>query len=152
MARIQTFPDGLSVDSGRTEMQRMLGNAVPSLMAEILAREIRAQFLDAPIAGALSLLPKRNPDVPPSENPVPLPPQYRNLIGQYEPHAGTGRGPAALRRATKQQAMAIWWRYISNVDGWWLARTGAIFGSGVIRTRLKVIFLPLPKSSKVLVL
>jgi site-specific DNA-cytosine methylase len=39
--RLQTFPDGLRVDGGRTEMQRMSGNAVPSLIAEVLAREIR---------------------------------------------------------------------------------------------------------------
>ena len=31
MCRIQTFPDGLKMESGRTEMQRMLGNAVPPL-------------------------------------------------------------------------------------------------------------------------
>ena len=49
MCRIQTFPDGLSIDCGRTEMQRQLGNAVPSLIAEILAREIRTQLLDRPI-------------------------------------------------------------------------------------------------------
>ena len=40
MCRLQTFPDGLSIGCGRTEMQRQLGNAVPSLIAEILAREI----------------------------------------------------------------------------------------------------------------
>src|SRR5580658_3680516 len=44
LCRIQTFPDGLTIDSGRTEMQRMLGNAVPSLIAEVMAREIRQQF------------------------------------------------------------------------------------------------------------
>ena len=37
--RLQTFPDDLKLDCARTEMQRMLGNAVPSLIAEILARE-----------------------------------------------------------------------------------------------------------------
>ena len=31
----QTFPNGLVIDCGRTEMQRMLGNAVPSLIAGV---------------------------------------------------------------------------------------------------------------------
>jgi hypothetical protein len=51
LCRLQTFPDGLSLVCGRTEMQRMLGNAVPSLIAEILAREIRRQLLDTPWRG-----------------------------------------------------------------------------------------------------
>ena len=29
MCRLQTFPDGLTFGCGRTEVQRMLGNAVP---------------------------------------------------------------------------------------------------------------------------
>src|SRR5271165_2871282 len=31
----QTFPNGVVIDCGRTEMQRMLGNAVPSLIADV---------------------------------------------------------------------------------------------------------------------
>ncbi len=49
LCRIQTFPDDLWLGSGRTEMQRMLGTAVLSLIAEVLAREIRRQFFDAPL-------------------------------------------------------------------------------------------------------
>ena len=45
MCRLQTLPERLSFDCGRTHAQRMLGNAVPSLLAEILGREIRRQFL-----------------------------------------------------------------------------------------------------------
>jgi site-specific DNA-cytosine methylase len=59
MCRIQTFPDGLSSECGRTEMERQLGNAVPSLIAEILAREIRRQLLDCPINTSLKLLPSK---------------------------------------------------------------------------------------------
>lgn len=47
LCRLQTFPDGLRFDAGRSEIQRLLGNAVPSLLAEVLASEIRRQFFEA---------------------------------------------------------------------------------------------------------
>ena len=45
MCRLQTFPGDVGFDCGRTDVQKMLGNAVPSLLAEVLAREIRRQLL-----------------------------------------------------------------------------------------------------------
>lgn len=99
LCRIQTFPDNLRIDCGRTEMQRMLGNAVPSLVAEILAREIRRQLLDAPLTSPLRLLPPRREVVPPPEPIAPLPLKYHPLIGSYAPHPGTGRGRVAAQRA-----------------------------------------------------
>lgn len=98
MCRLQTFPDGLSIACGRTEMQRQLGNAVPSLIAEVLAREIRAQLLDAPMAGPLTLLPPLRTPVPPPERLALLPAKYRKLIGVHEAHPGTGKGRMAARR------------------------------------------------------
>jgi DNA (cytosine-5)-methyltransferase 1 len=98
LARIQTFPNNLSIEAGRTEMQRMLGNAVPSLMAEVLAREISEQLLDVPVAGKLKLLPPLRPHMPPPEKLSPLPAQYCSLIGNHEAHKGTGKGPAAIAR------------------------------------------------------
>jgi len=97
LCRLQTFPDGLMIDCGRTEMQRMLGNAVPSLIAEILAREIRTQLLDAPIKGPLHLLPPRRTPVPPAERVLPLPEKYKSLIGDHAAHPGEGRGRRAVK-------------------------------------------------------
>ncbi|MGQ0711890.1 MAG: DNA cytosine methyltransferase [Rhodoferax sp.] len=99
LCRLQTFPDGLIVDCGRTEMQRMLGNAVPSLVAEILAREIRKQLLDAPTRGRLKLLPPRREYVPPPVRLATVPQKYRKYIGVHAPHPGTGKGRQALLRA-----------------------------------------------------
>jgi DNA (cytosine-5)-methyltransferase 1 len=98
LCRIQTFPDGLKLECGRTEMQRMLGNAVPSLMAEVLAREIRRQLLDAPAVGAIRLLPPLRKDLPPPDSVRSLPAQYRSMIGNHAAHPGTGKGREAQRR------------------------------------------------------
>jgi DNA (cytosine-5)-methyltransferase 1 len=104
LCRLQTFPDGLTVDCGRTEMQRMLGNAVPSLVAEVLAREIRSQLLDAPIKSALKLLPPRLENVPPPIKIAPVPRKYHQLIGIHEAHPGTGKGRKALQRVAVAEA------------------------------------------------
>ncbi len=104
LCRIQTFPDGLTVDCGRTEMQRMLGNAVPSLVAEVLAREIRRQLLDAAVTEPLKLLPPRREDVPPPVKLAAVPRKYHQHIGVHEAHPGTGKGRQALQRAALAQA------------------------------------------------
>ena len=48
LCRLQTFPRGLRFDCGRNDAQRMLGNAVPSLVAEIIARENSRTALEQP--------------------------------------------------------------------------------------------------------
>jgi DNA (cytosine-5)-methyltransferase 1 len=106
MCRIQTFPDGLSIGCGRTEMQRQLGNAVPSLIAEILAREIRRQLFRSPLNSRLKLLPPRRENVPPPERLAPLPSKYRAYIGKHAAHPGTGKGRVALRRDAEREPLA----------------------------------------------
>jgi hypothetical protein len=54
----------------------MLGNAVPSLIAKIFAREIRRQFFDDPLETPLRLLPTRREKVPPPEPLAELPSKY----------------------------------------------------------------------------
>lgn len=80
MSRLQTFPEGLNMPFGRTEMQRMVGNAVPSLIAEILAREIRRQLLDSPVEDPLKLLPPYAPSKAVTERLKPVPTKYYDLI------------------------------------------------------------------------
>ena len=106
LGRLQTFPDGLSIEAGRTEMQRMLGNAVPSLIAEVLAREIRKQLLDAPLSGPLQLLPCRRREIPPPEPIMDVPSKYTHLVGDHAAHPGTGKGRAALQRAAEREKAA----------------------------------------------
>lgn len=102
LSRLQTFPDGLRIDCGQTEMQRMLGNAVPSLVAEVLAREIRSQLLDSKTRKPLKLLPPSHAVVPPPVKPKPVPKKYHQYIGAHAAHPGTGKGrQAILRDATE---------------------------------------------------
>ena len=96
LARLQTFPDDVVIEGGRGSVQKQLGNAVPSLLAEVIGREIRRQFFaDSRLPTIPRLLP---PDrgVPPSEEPVePVPQRFRKLQGDHEAHPGTGKGNRA---------------------------------------------------------
>jgi DNA (cytosine-5)-methyltransferase 1 len=104
MCRLQTFPDGLVFDCGRTDVQRMLGNAVPSLMAEVLAREIRRQLLgDKKVATKAILMPAVRTPVPKPEPLRPLPAKYRSMIGEHPDHPGEGRFAVKKRAGSRQK-------------------------------------------------
>lgn len=88
MCRLQTFP-ALEFECSRTDAQRMLGNAVPSLLAEVLAREIRRQLLgDQNDSGPLRLIPPVRTPVPKPDPIMELPQRYRALVGSYADHPG----------------------------------------------------------------
>jgi DNA (cytosine-5)-methyltransferase 1 len=101
MCRLQTFPDGLVLKCSRGEAQRLLGNAVPSLLAEVLAREIRRQLLGKPLKRSLTLLPKRAVDTPPPEPVARVPRKFTTLEGDHAEHPGEGRGNGARARQRK---------------------------------------------------
>jgi DNA (cytosine-5)-methyltransferase 1 len=98
LCRIQTFPDDVTVLGSRIAIQRQVGNAVPSLLAEVLGREIRRQLLKAPLNTKPKLLPARRNDRPPPERIGPVPKPFRDLIGKHTAHPGTGKGFGALAR------------------------------------------------------
>jgi len=99
MSRLQTLPDGLVFDCGRTDLQRMLGNAVPSLVAEILGREIRRQLLDKPMRSApLRLLLPRNSVAPRPHRTAKVPREFLSLRGHHADHPGEGKGAGARAR------------------------------------------------------
>ena len=102
MMRLQTMPDDVALEGGRGEAQRLLGNAVPSLLAEVLGRAIRAQLLDRPLDGPLRLLPPRRGPAPPPEPVAAVPERYLSLEGRHAAHPGTGRGRAAQLRAAAE--------------------------------------------------
>jgi DNA (cytosine-5)-methyltransferase 1 len=98
MARLQTFPDEFEVLGSVADVQRQLGNAVPSLVGEVLAREIRSQLLGAsprePMQ--LALRPADSGALPARVMPVPA--KFLQLRGSYAAHPGTGKGYRAATR------------------------------------------------------
>jgi DNA (cytosine-5)-methyltransferase 1 len=98
MARLMTFPDDVEIQGSLGSIQKQLGNAVPSLMAEILGREILRQFFGKRIRRQLKLeVPDRG--IPPkAESVLPVPEKYHHHAGEHEDHPGTGKGRGALAR------------------------------------------------------
>jgi len=98
LGRLQTFPDDVQVCGNRMSVQRQLGNAVPSLLAEVLAREIKTQLLGYKRSSEpLRLLPPDRSPAPPPERIFPVAPEYRKLAGRHQAHPGTGKGPRSVQ-------------------------------------------------------
>jgi len=99
LCRIQTFPDNVSVYGGRASVQQQVGNAVPSLLAEVLGRAIRQQILGlSPLRGTLTLMPPDRWPPPPPEPAHSVPSDFLALVGDHDGHPGTGKGYGVLDR------------------------------------------------------
>ena len=103
LCRLQTVPDDYEVVGDLRAAQRQLGNAVPSALAEVLAREIRAQILGDDLATAATLIPSLRRPIPEPEPARPVPRKYHSLIGDHEPHPGNGKGYAAARWSDEEE-------------------------------------------------
>jgi DNA (cytosine-5)-methyltransferase 1 len=99
LARLQTFPQDVYVTGSRVEVQKQIGNAVPSLLAEVLARSIREQMLDSPLSHPPVLAVEKRPDCPAPEPVAAVPEHYLALSGHHAPHPGTGKGNLYAPRA-----------------------------------------------------
>lgn len=98
LCRLQTFPNGLKFDCTHREIHRMLGNAVPSLLAEVLAREIARQLLGVAVRAKLpSLVPPDRGAAPAPEPIKRVPKRYAGLVGDHDAHPGTGMGYRSSR-------------------------------------------------------
>ncbi|MDB4954346.1 MAG: cytosine methyltransferase [Myxococcales bacterium] len=105
LCRLQTFPDDVRIVGSRVSVQRQVGNAVPSLLAEVVAREVRSQLLGLkPLRGELKLLPPNRSPTPPPERVAAVPKKFRKLVGQHEAHPGTGKGYGAVERERELRA------------------------------------------------
>jgi DNA (cytosine-5)-methyltransferase 1 len=101
MCRLQTFPDNVRVSGNRASVQRQIGNAVPSLLAEVLAREIKVQLLGhTRLNEPLHLLPPDRSPTPPPEPICDVPAEYMKLAGDHRAHPGTGKGPRSAPNRT----------------------------------------------------
>jgi DNA (cytosine-5)-methyltransferase 1 len=80
-------------------VQRQIGNAVPSLLAEVLAREIKTQFLGFRRTNdGLRLMPPDRSPAPPPERLRGVPFEYQKLAGRHRAHPGTGKGPRSMQQ------------------------------------------------------
>lgn len=99
LCRIQTFPDDVRITGGRGAVQKQVGNAVPSLLAEVIARELRVQFLGLrPLRGGPKLLPPSRRPAPAAEPVARVPRKFHKLVGHHDAHPGTGKGYGAIER------------------------------------------------------
>jgi DNA (cytosine-5)-methyltransferase 1 len=122
LCRLQTFPDGYRVLGGIATVQRQLGNAVPSALAEVLAGAIRRHLFSDDVDQAIATLiprPRRPVDEP--EEPQPVGGEYLHLRGDHEAHPGTGKGYAASRRGGAEPAGE---RRLSEQPVGWSAGSG----------------------------
>ena len=99
LCRLQTFPDDIQIVGSRQSVQKQVGNAVPSLLAEVLAREIRQQLLGhRRITKPLQLMPPCRKPVPAPERRRPVPERFKEFEGEHSAHPGTGKGYGAQKR------------------------------------------------------
>jgi len=99
LCRLQTFPDGLRFNCNHAEIQKMVGNAVPSALAECLAREVAAQFFGINGAHGMSTLaPSAQEAFPPPERRLPVAKKFLHLAHSDSAHPGTGLGRGAVYR------------------------------------------------------
>ncbi|MEO8623653.1 MAG: DNA cytosine methyltransferase [bacterium] len=99
LCRLQTFPDDVVVTGTRLAIQKQIGNAVPSLLAEVLAGAISTQLLGRRTRSELKLLRKPATSTPKAARATRVPRKYHNQIGEHLAHPGTGRGHAAVQRS-----------------------------------------------------
>lgn len=104
LCRLQTVPDDYYVLGTLAAVQRQLGNAVPSALAEILARAIRKQVFRDEVDERPLLVPSPKRPIPEPEPVRSVPRKYRALVGLHEAHPGTGKGYAAERRDGAESA------------------------------------------------
>ncbi len=98
LCRLQTFPDKVEIKGNRLSQQKQLGNAVPSLLAEVLGREIGRQLLGLEIKRPLVLLPQDRSPAPAAEAVKEVPDKFIKLVGVHEAHPGTGKGYRSISK------------------------------------------------------
>lgn len=99
LCRLQTFPDDVTVTGSRQDIQRLVGNAVPSLLGEVLGREICGQLLRAKrIVSKNELEPPYREPSPAEVAAITVPRKYLKLRGSHSAHPGNGMGYGALSR------------------------------------------------------
>lgn len=98
LCRLQTIPDDVKVQGSLAEAQRQIGNAVPSLLGEVLGRAIATQLLGKEVPAELQLLLPRATKDAPAPKHKNAPKKYLAREGIDTAHPGPGLGRGALAR------------------------------------------------------
>lgn len=104
LAALQTFPKGYRFAGNQASRRRQIGNAVPPLMAEVLAKSLLRAFGMRPGDDLAHEVLRASVAAPPSRV-QPVPGKFLRLAGPRNPHPGTGKGPSP--RIPKQPAEAL---------------------------------------------
>ena len=97
LCRLQTFPDNVTLRGSLGAKQKQAGNAVPSLLAEVIGRAILQQWHGRKLNKAPKLCPAVRGAPPPPETICDAPRQYWHLANQETAHPGTGKGYRAAQ-------------------------------------------------------
>jgi len=99
LCRLQTLPATIRFKCGRTEANRLVGNAVPSLLAEVLANQIRRQLVERTRPRkSYRLAIKRRGKPPARQRVLRVPDRYLALSRRFKDHPGEGKGKGAKRQ------------------------------------------------------
>lgn len=105
LLRLQTFPLDVRVVGSRASKQRQLGNAVPSLLAEVLGRAIADQWFGRKPATSEPTLALKSRGAPPRKRRrLKVTAEYEALVGNHPPHPGKGLGPRAIAKSVSVPA------------------------------------------------
>jgi DNA (cytosine-5)-methyltransferase 1 len=102
LAALQTFPPDFKIEGPRAGIQRQIGNAVPSLLGEVLGRALIEQVFGLKSKDTPSLALMRQYDVPPPETVTEVPEEYLSLVGTHAFHPGTGKGRSYFKNSDRR--------------------------------------------------
>lgn len=108
-ARVQTFPDWFVFPEARTHAFRVIGNAVPPLIAEAVGRAICAFLSPEPVPPATTArpAPRRAPE-PPARPDFALPADRAEAVRWLEPFTNTKTDRRTLRAMETTSFLRAW--------------------------------------------
>jgi len=94
--QLQSIPKDWIVKGTGIDRIRQIGNATPSLLAEVLGRAIAGQFFGYTFTDAPKLLIGRATSAAPFTSTREPPSTFNHLVGDWPDHPGAGKGPRPL--------------------------------------------------------
>lgn len=107
MGALQTIPDVEKLDIPLRTAQRLLGNAVPGAVGELLGKSIMIQLLGQKVPPNLSLIPSHRKDCPPPLRAGEIPVKFMSRGISPKDHPGEGMGPGADFRKKRSAKVLV---------------------------------------------